>query len=341
MFLRILARLLAGICVVGASAPALAQAPAAGPFPAGHSISLYVGTDPGGMNDTLMRIVSRHIGKYLPGNPPVVARNLPGAGGRKLATYLFTQAQRDGTEFGVFQRAISTDPLLMDPSLPFDMPKFTWIGTPSSTTDICAVWHEAPVQKVEDTLHTELILAGSGGETAQVNLLTNLVGGKVRAIIGFPGGPAMNLAMERGEVHGRCALSWEATKTNYAAWLGEKKIKPIVQFALTRNPDLTTVPLITDYAKSDQDKKALEIILAPQTVGFPFVAPPGLRPEVKTMLREAFDKTLKDPAAIADAQKIGFEFRPVSGEALEKLMASVYSYPAPVIERAKQLIAKK
>jgi tripartite-type tricarboxylate transporter receptor subunit TctC len=325
--------------MIALAAPASAQTVA--PYPAGHQISLYVGTDPGGMNDTLMRIVSRHIGKYLPGNPQVVAKNMPGAGGRKLATYLFTQAQRDGTEFGVFQRAISTDPLLMDPTLPFEMPKFTWIGTPSSTTDICAVWHDAPIKKIEDIQQTELILAGSGGETAQMNLLINLLGGKVRAIVGFPGGPAMNLAMERGEVHGRCALSWEATKTSYADWLKENKIKPIVQFALKKNADLPNVPLITDFAKTDDDRKALEIILAPQSVGFPFVAPPGVLPEVKTMLREAFTKSLKDPAAIAEAAKIGFEFNEGTGADLEKLMANVYANPPTVVGRAKALIAGK
>ena len=336
---RIAKALFLALGLVILTVPALAQT--AAPFPSGRQISLYVGTNPGGMNDTLMRIVSRHIGKYLPGNPAVVAKNMPGAGGRKLATYLYTQAQRDGTEFGVFQRAISTDPLLMDPTLPFEMPKFTWIGTPSSTTDICAVWHEAPVKNIADIRQTELILAGSGGERAQMNLLINLLGGKVRAIVGFPGGPAMNLAMEWGEVHGRCALSWEATKTSYADWLKENKIKPIVQFALKKNADLPNVPLITDFARSDEDRKALEIILSPQSVGFPFVAPPGVLPEVKTILREAFTKSLKDPAVIAEAAKIGFEFNEGKGADLEKLMADVYSNPPAVVDRAKALIAGK
>ncbi len=307
----------------------------------GKTVSMYAGTEPGGTNDTLMRIVARHIGKYLPGNPNVVPKNMPGAGGRKLATFLYNEAAKDGTDFGVFQRAITTDPLLLDPNLLFNMQKFTWIGAPSNTTDICAAWHESKVKKIEDIKTQEFVLAGSGGETAQVNLLVNLIGGKVRAVIGYPGGSAMNLALERGEVDGRCALSWEATKTLYATWLAENKIKPLIQFALVKAPDLPGAPLIMDFARDAADRKALEIILAPQGMGFPFAGPPGLDPRIAAVLRDAFDKTMKDPATIAEAAKIQFELKPSRGVDLENLMNSVYSNPPEVVARAKELIEKK
>lgn len=317
---------------------ALAQV--AGAYPVGQQVNVYVGTGPGGMNDTLMRLVARHIGKYMPGKPQVIQRNLPGAGGRKLATFLYNQAARNGTDIGIFQRSIVTDPLLVDEKLPFEMPTFTWIGSPSASTDVCAVWHTSPVQSIDDLKKTDLIIAGSGGETAQTQMLVNLIGAKMRAVIGYTGGQEMNLALERGEAFGRCAISWEAAKTIYADLLEQKKLRPIVQFAMARHVDLPNVPVVMDFANSDIDKKALEILLAPQEVGFPFVAPPGLSAEVKDMLRTAFDEAMRDPALLEEAKKFQFDVAPVSGQKLEAQMAKIYSYSPDIVARARALIVK-
>ena len=216
--------------------PALAQ-PAAAPFPAGKAVSIHVGTSPGGTNDLLMRMVARHIGKYLPGHPNVVPHNTPGAGGKRLASLLYNTAPRDGNELGVIQRSVTTDQLLIDASLPFRMQELTWIGTPTGTTDTCIVWHKSRVQSLADLQTTELILAGTGNETTQVSILQRLTGGKIRVVLGYPGGAAMNVALERGEADGRCAISWEALKSNYAAWLRDKKVKVLAQYALVRNPE--------------------------------------------------------------------------------------------------------
>jgi tripartite-type tricarboxylate transporter receptor subunit TctC len=230
------------------SATAAQAQPAATPFPAGKSVSIHVGTDPGGTNDLLMRLVAKHIGKYLPGRPSVVPRNMPGAGGKRLATHLYNAAPRDGTELGVIQRSVTTDQLLVDPTLPFRMQELTWIGTPTGTTDTCIVWHKAKVQSLADLQMHELVLAGTGNETTQVLILQRLTGGKIRVVLGYPGGASMNIAMERGEADGRCALSWEAIKSNYGEWLRDKKLKVLAQYALTRAPDLPDVPLITELA---------------------------------------------------------------------------------------------
>lgn len=325
---------------LGVSVCAAAAVLAQGADQPPNIISIHVGTAAGGTNDMLMRLVGRHIGKHLPGNPSIVPKNMPGAGGRKLAAYLFHQAPANGSELGVFQRAVTTDPLLVDAKLLFEIPKFTWIGSPSSTTDICAVWHTSPVQSVEDLTKTELILAGSGGETAQMNLVRNLLDGKIRSIIGYQGGAQMMLALQRGEAQGRCALSWEASKTQYKQMLDDKLFKPIVQFAATKAADLPNVPLITDYAKNELDRQALEIILAPQEVGFPFVAPPGLTTAMTTTLRKAFVDSMKDSELIAEANRLSFELRPVSGEHLEQRMKTIYAFPPPVIARAKALIGE-
>jgi len=330
--------LIAAAWILAIAGPAHAQ-PAAAPFPVGKVVSIHVGTDPGGTNDLVMRMVARHIGKYLPGRPNVVPRNTQGAGGKRLATLLSNTAARDGTELGVIQRSVTTDQLLVDATLPFRMQDLTWIGTPTGTTDTCIVWHKARVQSLTDLQTTELILAGTGNETAQALVLQRLTGGRIRVVLGYPGGASMNIALERGEADGRCSLSWEAIKSNYPDWLRDRKVKVLVQFALARAPDLPDVPLISDLAKTAIDREALAVILLPQAFGFPFAAPPGLLPEVAAMLREAFAQTMRDPQVIEEAHKIKMELRPVRGEELSRLIRDAYAASPETIARARALIA--
>jgi tripartite-type tricarboxylate transporter receptor subunit TctC len=329
----------AAFALYGASVGLAAAQPAPAPFPAGKPVSIHVGTEAGGTNDQIMRIVARYLGKYLPGNPTVVPRNTPGAGGRRLATLLANTAPRDGTELGVLQRGITTDGLLIDSPLPFKVPELTWIGTPSGTTDLCVVWHGAPVQNVADIQKTELVIAGTGNEATQVLILQRLTGGKIRTVIGYPGGAAINLALERGEADGRCSVSWEALKSNYPEWVAEKKVRPLVQFAVARHPELPNVPLIGDLAKTAIDREALGILLLPQAFGFPFAAPPGLLPEVSEMLRTAFAQTMRDPQLVEEAHRIKLELMPVHGEELQRLVRAAYAAPSETIAHAKQLIA--
>jgi tripartite-type tricarboxylate transporter receptor subunit TctC len=302
-------------------------------------VSFHVGVAPGGGNDQIMRLVARHIGKYLPGNPSVVPRNTPGAGGRRLAAFLFNSAPRDGTELALLHRGLTTEPLLVDSSLPFKIEEMTWIGSPTMTTDTCIVWHTGPVQSVADLAKRELVIAGSGNEAAQVHILRHLTGGKIRTVIGYPGGSAMNLAMERGEAGGRCSYSWEAIKAAIPQWIADKKIKPIVQFALQRHQELPDVPLIGDFAGSERDRQALRILLTPQIFGFPFAAPPGVTPAVRAILRSAFARTMQDAQFKDDARKIKLDPRPVGGEVLERAAREAYAASPDVVARAKELIA--
>lgn len=318
--------------------PAMAQ-PAAAPFPLGKQVSMHVGVNPGGGNDQIMRLIARHIGNHMPGNPSVVARNTPGAGGRRLAGLLANTAPRDGTELAMLHRGIVTEQLVGDVVLPFKVQDLTWLGTPTSTTDTCIVWHTERVQSVADLKAHELVLAGDGNESWQVFMLQRLLGAKIRSVTGYPGGTAMNLALERGEAGGRCGYSWQALKAAVPDWVRDKKVKPIVQFALARNPELKDVPLILDFAKTDLDRQALRLLVAPQVFGFPFVAPPGLLPEVRAMLRTAFDQAMADPLTREEASKIRLELAPVSGQVLEQTVGEVYAASPEVIARAKELIA--
>lgn len=311
------------------------------PFPAGKQVSIHVGTATGGTNDLIMRLAAQHVGKYMPGNPRVIPRNMPGAGGVKLATYLYLTAPRDGTEIGVVQRSVSVMPLVVDNTLPFKMNELTWIGTPSESTDVCIVWHQSPIKTINDIKNTELILAGSGGEATQVRSLQRLVGGKVRTVVGYPVGAQMNLAIERGEVHGRCAISWEALKSNYPEWLSAKKVNLLVQFAYKRHPELPNVPLITDFARSKEEKEALDILLLPQAAGFPFIGPPGLLPEVRDMWRNALDKAWADPELKSEAARIKLDLAPVRGADLQAIVERTYAASPQAIALAKEFVAEQ
>jgi tripartite-type tricarboxylate transporter receptor subunit TctC len=321
----------------GALDCAVAQ-PVAAPFPPGKPVSVHVGTTPGGGNDNVMRMVARHIGKYLPGHPNVVAKNTPGAGGRRLAGLIANTSPRDGTELAQLHRGLVIEQLLGEVTLPFKLQDLTWLGSPTSTTDTCIVWHTARVQRVEDLTSHEMVIAGSGNDGPQLALLQRLLGAKVRSVIGYPGGGPMNLAMERREVDGRCSYSWEAVKSAIPDWIRDKKAKPIIQFALTRHPELPDVPLIADFARTALDREALRILMTRQVFGFPFAAPPGLLPEVRDLLRTAFVKTMKDPAVHEDAVRIKLDLDPVSGETLERAAHAAFAASPAAIARARELV---
>jgi tripartite-type tricarboxylate transporter receptor subunit TctC len=329
---------IAGLVACVGTAPALAQ-PAAAPFPIGKPISMYLGFEPGGGNDQIMRLVARNVGRFLPGSPSVIPRNMPGAGGRRLVGYLYNSAARDGTELAMVSRAVTTDPLLVDPMLPFSVPDLLWLGAPTGTTDTCIVWHTAKVQSIADLKAADAVIAGTGNEAAQLRMLRQLVGARIRSVVGYPGAPAMNLALERGEADGRCSLSWESMKSSMTEWLSAKKIKPIIQFGLARHPELRDVPAIIEFAATELDREALRIILLPTIFGFPFAAPPQLQPEVRTTLRTAFAHMLEDRQFIDEAGKLKLDIHPVRGDDLERAARAAYAASPEAVARAKQLIA--
>jgi tripartite-type tricarboxylate transporter receptor subunit TctC len=313
--------------------------PAAAPFPAGKPVSVHVGVNPGGGNDQIMRLVARHIGSQLPGQPAVVPRNTPGAGGRRLAGLLANTLPRDGTEIAMLHRGLVREQLLGDVALPFKLQDLTWLGTPSAVNDTCIAWHTARAQTIADLRQHELVIAGDGNEAWQVQMLQRLVGAKVRTVLGYPGGTEMNLAMERGEVGGRCGYSWQALKAAVPEWLRDRKVRPFVQFAMTRHPELSDVPLILDFATTDRDREAVRLLMAPQVFGFPFAAPPGLLPEVRDLLRKAFDLTMQDQRFRDDAVRVRLEPDPGQGQELERVARVIFAAPPEIIARARQLIA--
>jgi tripartite-type tricarboxylate transporter receptor subunit TctC len=327
--------LAAGAAVVAGFAATAAQAQA--DFYKGKNIDVYIGTTVGGGYDAYGRLLARYLPKHVPGNPSVTPKNMEGAGGLRLANWIYNIAPKDGTAIGTFGRGIPFDPILGGKAAQFEATKFNWIGSMNDEVSICAAWKDAGITKFEELFDKELIVGGTGS-TADSDLfpkdINGVLGTKMRVISGYPGGNDITLAMQRGEVKGRCGWSWSSVKSGHSDWVKDKTLRLLVQLSLEKHPDLPDVPLIMDFAKNEEQKQILRLVFARQVMGRPFTAPPGVPADRVEILRKAFMDTMKDPEFLAEAEKAQMEITPVSGEAIQKLVADVYATPAAVVEKA-------
>lgn len=310
-------------------------------FYKGKSIDLYIGYSVGGAYDLYARYLARHMGKHIPGNPAVVPKNMEGAGSLRLANWLYNVGPKDGTTFGIIGRGTGFDTLLGNKAAQFDATKFTWIGSANNEVSICVAWHTSNIVKFEDMLEKPLIVGGtsSSADTDQFPRIANgVLGTKMRVITGYPGGNEVGLAMERGEVQGRCGWSWSSVKSTHQKWLDEKRFRILVQLALSKHPDLPDVPLIVDLAKNDEQRQILQLIFARQVMGRPFVAPPGVPRERADALRKAFMDTMTDKDFLADAEKAQLEITPVPGNQVENLVKDIFSAPPDVAKKASSML---
>jgi tripartite-type tricarboxylate transporter receptor subunit TctC len=313
-------------------------------FYKGKNIDLYIGYSAGGGYDLYARQLARHMSKHIPGNPTVVPKNMTGAGSLVLANWLYNIAPKDGTTFGIIGRGTGFDPFLGNAKAKFDGTKFTWIGSANNEVSVCVAWHTSGITKFDDLLTKELVVGGtsSSADTDQFPKIVNgVLGTKMKIITGYPGGNDVGLAMERGEVQGRCGWSWSSVLSTHLQWYKEKKFTVLMQLALEKHPDLPDVPLIVDLAKTDEQRQILKLIFARQVMGRPFLAPPGVPKERADALRKAFMDTMKDKDFLAEADKAKMEITPVSGEALDKLVKEIYAYPADIAKKAGNLIERK
>jgi tripartite-type tricarboxylate transporter receptor subunit TctC len=326
---------------VAALAASAGQAQSPGDFYKGKTVEVYIGYSVGGAYDGYARLIARHMGKHIPGNPTLVPKNMEGAGSLRLANWLYNVAPKDGTVFGTIGRGTAFDPLLGRGGAQFDATKFSWIGSANDEVSICAAWHTTPINKFEDLLSKEMIVGGTGGsaDTDQFpRVLNGVFGTKMKVISGYPGGNDIVLAMERGEVQGRCGWSWSSVEATHPTWVKENKIKILVQLSLEKHPDLPNVPLIMDFAKTEEQKRILRLIFARQVMGRPYVGPPGIPADRLAALRKAFMDTMKDPEFLAEAEKSQFEITPVTGEQVQKLVEEVYTTPKEVVVKAAEMV---
>lgn len=310
-------------------------------FYKGKTIELHIGYSSGGGYDVYGRIVARHMGRHIPGKPQIVPKNTPGAGSLRAANWLYAAAPKDGTAIATLARGAAFDPLLGVTAAQFDGNKFNWIGSANDEVSICVSWKDSGITKYEDMLTKELVVGGTGptADTDQFPKIMNAVlGTKLKLIPGYPGGNDISMAMERGEVKGRCAWSWSSVVSTRMHWYKDKTVHVLIQLALTKHPDLPDVPFIMDLAKTEEQRQMLTLVFARQTMGRPFVAPPGVPADRLAALRKAFMDTMKDKEFLAEAEKGQLEITPVSGEALQALVAKTYAGDPAIAKKVAEMI---
>lgn len=318
--------------------------PAVESFYRGKTISLIVGSAPGGGYDAYARAVAGHIGRHLPGEPSVIVKNMPGAGSRKAGNYLFHAAPKDGSIFGgIFPGAIM-EPLIGDRrKVKFNPTGFQYIGSANQGVSTCVAWRGSGVRSFKGAMRRELILGASsrGGSTRDFPLfLNNMVGTRFKVVTGYRGTRDITLAVEQGEVQGLCGYNWSSLSTQKADWLKNRKVRILVQVALKGHPALNRrgVPMIWDFIKSPQKRDAAELFVSQLVFARPYVAPPGVPEDRVAALRTAFSKTMADPQFLADAKKLKLDINPVSGDEVQKLIEKLFKAPPGVVQRAKRAL---
>jgi len=323
---------------------ACASAAAAQDFYAGKNIDMVIGADVGGGYDIYGRTIGRYLGKYIPGNPTVVPRNMPGAGSVVAAGTLYNISAKDGTVIGALMPGAIIDRVLNDHlKANFDPSKFVYLASADSGTRTCITHVSSKVKSMDDAVaHTAIIGASAAGGATRdyAVMIAKAAGAKFRIVTGYKGSADIFLAMERGEVDGLCGLDWNSLKSQKPDWLRDKKLNILTQVALEPNAELTKlgVPMIWKYVASTKDKQALELIVSQQVFLRSYIAPPGIPDAQAKALRTAFDKVFADKDFLADANKAKIDINPSSGEKVQQVVKQLYKMPPEVIARAKELI---
>ena len=345
MSVKFAARAALVFAVLAASAPSFAQD--AESFFKGKTVTINIGSSTGGGLDTYGRLVARHLGKHIPGNPTVIPANLPGAGGNIVASRIYNVAAKDGTQIGLPFPSTLVEPLLSEGGRKeYDPNKFNYIGSAHAETLVCLMRTDAPVKTPQDLLATEVIIGATaaGSTTADFPAMTNgVLGTKMKVITGYKGSRDVTLAVEKGEVQGICGLGWSTVKVQYPDVLkGDMFAKVFAQEDMEGHPELNKlgVPLMISLAKTDDDRQAMQMFYGQNAFARPFILPPGVPAERVALLRKAFAETMKDPELLAEAQKMNIDVEPNTGEQVQALVAKMYETPPAVIERVKKAIGR-
>ncbi|MPZ37011.1 MAG: hypothetical protein GEU95_02925 [Rhizobiales bacterium] len=334
---ELMAPALLGLAFLNIAFPTSAHAQA--DFYKGKTVEIIISSGAGGGLDTNGRIVARHLGNHIPGNPTVVAKNMPGAGHIRAANYVFSQAPKDGTTIGTFIPIfVMAHVLERSKGIQFNPANFQWLVSTSSSNSTVYVWHTTGVKSLEDAMQREVLMGGTGVSSYNViypTVLNSLVGTKFKLVTGYKSTTEIAIAMERGEVQGRAGNNFNSLTSEHGDWLKTGKINLLAQVGLERDPDFPKVPLITEFAKTDEARQILRFFSTDVVIGRPFVTSPGVPAERVVLLRQAFDRMLKDKAFREDAKKAGIEISPVGGVAIQKIVADFMNTPADVVAKAK------
>jgi tripartite-type tricarboxylate transporter receptor subunit TctC len=329
-------------CALLSAAPGAAAADTVADFYRGKTISLYVGFPPGGGYDLYARVFAPYFTRHISGNPTIVIKSMLGGSGMKAAGYMSTVTPQDGTSLGVFLDALTLGKVLGGPG-EFDPVKLTWIGRIVSTATVSVVWHTSPVQTIEEAKHRELLMAGTVASNTSNFIpaaLNDLIGTKIKVILGFRGSPDQALAMMRGEAESIGGMAWEAIQTNHQDWLTEKKIRILYAQGAHRIADLPNDPALLDLAVDDRSRQILGLLGSASDIGRTVVAEPGIPPERADALRRAFMATMQDPEFVADIAKRHLTLEPLSGEEVQKMVAAFVATPKELVDQARRYVGQ-
>jgi tripartite-type tricarboxylate transporter receptor subunit TctC len=327
------------LAFVSLGLPARAQTPEQ--FYKGKQIELAIGYPPAGSNDVYARLLARHIGKHIPGNPTVVPQNRPGAGSFLALAYMANVAPKDGSVIAIGAPTAPLDEKLGTQGVRFKTAEFNWIGRIDSLINIVFTWHTSPVKTVDDAFKTEAKLSGTGvGSTVSIypTVMNRVLGTRFKLIMGYKGSNDAQLAVERGEVEGH-STSWTAVKVAHQDWRPDKKINILVQFSIKKHPELQDVPTVVELARNDEERQALSAVVNAAEIGTAFFTAPNVPKDRVDTLRRAFDATMKDPEFLAEAQKTQLSVGALPGEELQKLVADVAAISPAILEKVRAAYA--
>ena len=318
-----------------------ASAQSASEFYKGKTINMIISSSAGGGYDLLSRTIARHLPKQIPGLSTVAPRNMPGAGGIIATKHLYSIASKDGLSIGGVQNNTPFEPLLGTKEADYDAQKFNWLGSPSFETALVIAWHTAPVNTIDDLRKTEITVASSGANSTPsffTRLVNDLLGTKMRVVIGYPGQNESFLAMEKGEVDGYPSIFWSSLTTTKPDWVRDKKINLLVQFGPVREPQVGPVPSVAEYLTKEDDKMLLQAAIAPLALGRPYLMPPGVPADRVELMQKAFAATFADKEFLAEADKLNLGVNvPRSAAEVKAIVDRAYATPQPIIERLRKI----
>jgi tripartite-type tricarboxylate transporter receptor subunit TctC len=335
--------LLPALCIVAGACLPQAKADVVAEFYRGRTVTLVVSSNAAGGYDTFARAVARYIGKHIPGNPTVIVRNMPGAGGMTAANFLYNNADKDGSVIGLVQNNTPFEPLFGTKEARYDPVRFNWLGSPSAETAMVLLWHAAPVNSVAELKVREVAVGVSGANSTPAfftRLLNATLGTRMKPINGYPGQNDVLLAMERREIDGHPSAFFSSVRSTRPTWLRDKTAKAIVQYGAEKLAELPDVPFAPDLVGHDGDRLVMQAAFAPLTLGRPLLTPPGVASERVAALRRAFAATMADPDFLAEGERVGLGLNaPRTGEQIQEVVERAYQSPPRVIDRLRQLNA--
>jgi tripartite-type tricarboxylate transporter receptor subunit TctC len=334
-----------GVIVPGAVIFTALTAPAdAFDFYAGKTVDFIVGNAPGGGFDIYARTIAQHLGRHIPGNPTIVVKNLPGAGGARAGHHINTVAPKDGLTIGAIMPGTIMGPLLDEkPDTSFDPAKVAYLGTANTGTYICVTLDHSKTKTFEQALTQKTIMGGiaAGNSTNDIaNLVKKMTGAQFDLVSGYKGTLDVALAIERGELDGVCGWNWSSAKSQKPDWIGAHKLNFLAQIGLQPNPELTQMgaPEIWNYIKNDESRKVMEVVVSQQAFERPYFTAQGTPSDRVATLRTAFEATMHDPQFLADAGKMSIDVSPLPGAQLQEMVQKLYNTPKAVLEQAKRAI---